>query len=278
VTPAASARTSTDLAYTREGSAGASVLLLHAGIADRRMWDRIAPALATTYDVIRLDLRGFGESDVPWAAGGSQFGDVVGALGEMGVERVHVIAVSFGAGVAAEVALVAPHLVASLLLVSPGGSLIAERTPELAEFIAEEDAALERGDLDAAADANVRWWVDGPRRTPDTVASDVRDAVAAMQRRAFEITADWEDDDEEELVPGPLDRLGEIVPPVLLLTGDLDIDAVLAAAEQMEAGVPRVRRVRWPDVANVPPMERPDDFVDLARAWLGEVGAGPLEA
>ena len=46
-----------------------------------------------------------------------------------------------------------------------------------------------------------------------------------MQRRAFEVTADWDDVEEEELEPPALNRLGEIVVPVLVLVGGLDLDA-----------------------------------------------------
>jgi 3-oxoadipate enol-lactonase len=42
----------------------APVVLLHAGIADRRMWDLQWPPLTAERDVVRLDLRGFGESVV----------------------------------------------------------------------------------------------------------------------------------------------------------------------------------------------------------------------
>jgi hypothetical protein len=34
-----------------------------------------------------------------------------------------------------------------------------------------------------------------------------------MQRRAFEVTADWDDIEEKELEPPALDRLGEIAVP-----------------------------------------------------------------
>ena len=38
------------------------VVLIHAGIADRQMWDPQWSALTAVRDEVRLDLRGFGES------------------------------------------------------------------------------------------------------------------------------------------------------------------------------------------------------------------------
>jgi hypothetical protein len=56
--------------------------------------------------------------------------------------------------------------------------------------------------------------VDSPRREVGDVDPTVRDLVRLMQRRAFEVTAGWNDIDERKLGPAALDRLAEIrVPP-----------------------------------------------------------------
>ena len=52
------------IAYDVAGS-GPPVLLLHAGIGDRRMWDAQVPAFAEHFTVIRFDARGFGETRKP---------------------------------------------------------------------------------------------------------------------------------------------------------------------------------------------------------------------
>ena len=49
------------LAYTRSG-AGAPLVLLHGIGLDRRSWDPVLPALARHFDVIAVDLPGFGDS------------------------------------------------------------------------------------------------------------------------------------------------------------------------------------------------------------------------
>jgi pimeloyl-ACP methyl ester carboxylesterase len=178
------------------------------------------------------------------------------------------LAASFGAGVAVEVALTRPEQVASLLLSVPGGSLIAEVTPDLGAFIDAERSALARGDLDGAVEANLTWWVDVPGRDAGDVDPAVRDLVRQMQRRAFEVTADWDDIQESELDPPALERLADIRVPTLVLLGVLDLDAIHDAARRVAAGIPDVRRVDWPDTAHLPSMERPDDFLALLRDWL----------
>ena len=157
---------------------------------------------------------------------------------------------------------------ASLLLSAPGGALIAEVTPDLRAFIDAERSALAAGDLDAAVEANLAWWVDGPQRDAGVVDPEVRELVRRMQRRAFELTADWDDVEEQELDPPALERLAEVTAPTLVLMGALDLDAIADAARRVTEGIAGARRVDWPDVAHLPSMERPDDFLALLRGWL----------
>ncbi|HST47144.1 alpha/beta fold hydrolase [Jatrophihabitans sp.] len=267
-------RSTSGIAYDRAGPTGRTpVVLVHAGIADRRMWDPQWPALATDRDVLRLDLRGFGESVRRPAGSLSPVDDLLDTLDSAGIDRCHLVGASFGAGVVVEAALVRPGLARSLFLSAPGGSLIAEATPQLREFFAAERTALAADDLQAAVEANLRWWVDGPHRAPGTVPAAVREKVAAMQRLAFELTASWDEVPEAELDPPALERLGEIGIPTLVLVGAQDIDAIADTAARVSAGVPRARQVEWPDVAHLPSLERPEDFLTLLRQWLAEAEA-----
>ncbi|MGH3359026.1 MAG: alpha/beta fold hydrolase [Nocardioidaceae bacterium] len=264
--------TDSGIAYDRAGpDGGVPVVLLHAGIADRRMWKPQWAALTAHHDVVRLDLRGFGDSAGRPAGNLSPVDDVLDTLAALDIDRCHLVGASYGAGVAVEVALVRPEQVTSLLLSAPGGSLIAEVTPQLRTFIDAEEAALDGGDLDAAVEANVAWWVVGPHRTASDVSPAVRDLVRAMQRRAFDLTSGWDDLEERELDPPALDRLGEIRVPTLVLDGAQDLDAIHAVVRRVVDGIADVRRVDWPDTAHLPSMERPDDFLALILDWLSTV-------
>ena len=259
----------TGIAFERAGPrAGLPVVFIHAGLADRRMWNPQWLALIVEHDAVRLDLRGFGESTERALGALSPVDDVIDTLAALGVERCHLVGASFGAGVAVEVALTRPELVDSLLLSAPGGSLIAETTPQLREFIDAERSAMTRDDLDGAVESNLTWWVDGPDRDADDVDPAVRDLVRQMQRRAFELTADWDDIEEKELDPPALERLTDLQVPTVVLVGGLDLDAILDTARRVTDQIPGARRVDWPDVAHLPSMERPDDFLTLLCNWL----------
>lgn len=87
------------LAYDRAGPRGAlPVVLLHAGIADRRMWNPQWSALTAERDVVRLDLRGFGDSTKRPSGALSPVDDVLATLTSLGVERCHLVGASYGAG------------------------------------------------------------------------------------------------------------------------------------------------------------------------------------
>jgi hypothetical protein len=105
-------------------------------------------------------------------------------------------------------------------------------TPDLRALIETENAALARGDLGDAVEANLTWWVDGLRRGARDVDPTVRDLGRQMQRRAFEVTAGWDDIEERELDPPALDRLTEIRVLTLVLVGSLDLEAVHEAARR----------------------------------------------
>jgi pimeloyl-ACP methyl ester carboxylesterase len=265
----ASSRTPAGIGYDRAGPRqDLPVVLVHAGIADRRMWEPQWPALTAEHDTVRLDLRGFGDSDERPRGALAPVQDLLDTLTALGIERCHLVGASYGAGVAVEAALTRPEQVASLLLSAPGGSLITEATPDLRRFFDAERSALERDDLDAAVEANLVWWVGGPDRDLGDVDPAVGDQVRQMQRRAFEIAAAWGEVEEAELEPPALDRLADIEVPTLVLVGGLDLDAIVDTARRVTDGIPGARHVDWPDTAHLPSMERADDFSALLLDWL----------
>ena len=90
--------------YRREGR-GPALLLIHGYPTSSWDWARIWPELTTRYDVIALDMLGFGESAKPRDHHYSilEQADLQAALlGALGVARVHVLAHDYGVTVAQE--------------------------------------------------------------------------------------------------------------------------------------------------------------------------------
>lgn len=249
------------------------VVLVHAGICDRRMWNPQISALTAGRRVVRLDLRGFGASDRKPASTLSHHREVVALLDELEIEGAHLVGVSMSAGVVAEVAVTRPGLVGSLLLVAPSGALRTEVTADIEAFWEAEEEALAEEDLDRAVEANLETWVDGPGQPSDRVPAAVRSFVGQMQMKAFENVDGWDEDDLDDrgLEPPIATRAAEIEAPTRILVGDLDVAAVGQTAARLAEQIPGATLVRWPDVAHLPSLERPDDFSRFALDWFAKV-------
>ncbi len=262
--------TPSGLGFDRAGPVGLPpVVLLHAGVADRRMWDPLWDDLTARRDAVRLDLRGFGDSKGTPDGAVDHVADVIETLDHLLIESCHLVGASFGAGVAVETALSRPAAVRSLLLCPPGGSLLAKLTPALRSFFDRENEALAADDLDAAVEANIETWVVGAGRTEADLDPGVPALVRDMQRRTFEIQQVWGDQSEVELDPPALDRLSELAARVLVLVGGRDLDTCHDAAARVVAGATQVHRVDWDGAAHLPSLERPREFLDLLLDWTG---------
>jgi pimeloyl-ACP methyl ester carboxylesterase len=256
--------------YAEAAGEGPGIVLVHEGICDSGMWDPQWETFARSHRVLRLDLRGFGQT--PLEAGTfSNARDVLDTLERHGFDRFALVGVSLGGRVCLEVAVARPDLLTALVVVAPGlpGH---DWSQELQNAWGEEEAALEAGDLDEAVEVNLRTWVDGPQRSPDEVDAFVRARVGEMQRRALELQVPVGDDaDEELLVPDLPERLGEIRAPTLVVVGDQDQPDMQAIADRLEREIPGARGARIAGVAHVPSMEKPQEFDDLVLGFLEEV-------
>ena len=264
-------RTASGIAYEVAG-AGPAVVLVHAGVADRRMWEPQWAGLTARHRVVRYDARGYGES-LPPAGAWSQHGDLLALLDELGIRRAHLVGASMGAGIAVEATLARPESVASLVLAAPGGALIGPPSEDLQAVWRAEVAALDGGDIDAAVEVNLRAWVDGPSRPVEAVDPAVRAFVGTMQRDAFELP-EWDPDDapEAELSPPADARLAEIDCWSMVVIGEADQPAIVEAAARVAGRVPAARLVSWPDVGHMVSLERPAEFERLVQDFLAAVG------
>jgi pimeloyl-ACP methyl ester carboxylesterase len=244
---------------------GRPLLLVHAGVADLRMWDAQLPDFAREYRVIRLDLRGFGRTAMPGGSH-SNHADLRGLLDYLDVGRAHVVGLSFGGRVALDFALSYPDRLDRLVLASPsvGGEPLSKR---LETFAQEEEAALERGDLVAATELNVRLWVDGPFRTADEVDPAVRAAVYAMQLAAFQLPMPA-DAHPERLAPPAIERLAQVHAPVLVLAGALDLPEKIELAQRLAEELPTARLELFAGAAHMINMEQPARFNQAVLAFL----------
>ena len=251
------------LPYDEAGS-GPAVVLLHAGIADRTMWsEHLEPLADAGYRVVAMDLSGFGESAVaageqaPWI-------DVLATMDSLGLHDAVLVGNSFGGAVALRAAVVAPARVSALVLISAPAPGI-ESSPELEAAWAAEEAALERGDVDAAVAAVLDTWT-----LPDAPAA-LRERIAAMQRRAYDQQADTEAAEEaaDPLEEDP-DALRRLTIAALIAVGDRDKPEFRRGAEVLTQSLPQSRLETIQGAGHLAPLETPEAFRELLLHFLGE--------
>ena len=110
-----------------EEQGGGSPLLLIQGLGfPGALWYRVLPALSATHRVLALDNRGTGRTTTgagPYPIE-AMAADALAVLDAGSIDKAHVLGISMGGLIAQELALSAPHRVASLILAAthPGGA------------------------------------------------------------------------------------------------------------------------------------------------------------
>ena len=132
----------------RRAGRGAPLLLLHGHPQTHAMWHRVAPQLAQQFELVLLDLRGYGDSDRPPAdeqsANYSKRAmalDALHVMQSLGHPRFQVLAHDRGARVAHRLALDHPQAVQRMLLLDIAPTL-----------------AMYRGTTEAFARAYWHWF------------------------------------------------------------------------------------------------------------------------
>jgi 3-oxoadipate enol-lactonase len=234
------------------------VLLLHAGIADRRMWEPQVEALAAAgHRALAPDLPGFGDAALePGTC------DYVEFAADLLDGPAAVVGCSFGARIALELAATHPELVERLVLIGIGLAAW-DWSEEAQQGFEEEEAALERGDLAAAAAQQGRMWL------ADSAEPSVRELTEAMTIRSYEQQLPLEGQ-VKTVWPEPpaAERLGELGMATLVVVGTEDVADIRTMCEHVAAAIPGARLETIDGAGHLPSIERPDELNRLLLDFL----------
>lgn len=253
--------------YYEVAGEGRPVVLVHAGIADNRMWDAQFAAFAERFQVIRYDRRGFGQTRVTSAAY-SHHEDLYDLLQFLGIERAFLLGCSQGGKTVVDFTLEHPEMTGALVLVASalGGF---EWTGDEPTQLRELEQAEESGDVELVNELELQIWVDGAGRGPHEVDSKVRELVREMNRIALHASSD--PGTERPLDPPAVHRLGEIHAPTLIITGSLDTRKTLEAARFLAENIGGSQKLFIEDTAHLPNMERPQEFNRRVLSFLAGI-------
>jgi pimeloyl-ACP methyl ester carboxylesterase len=105
--------------YYETAGNGRTVVLIHGGLVDSRLWDRQFERFARHFKVVRYDLRGFGKSDFSYGPF-SHVADLHSLLKYLKIEKASLVGLSLGGIIAADFTLEHPEMVEKLVLTSSG--------------------------------------------------------------------------------------------------------------------------------------------------------------
>jgi len=248
------------VAYRSRGE-GRPVLLLHGGMLDGREWRRQLASLSDGWRVVAWDAPSCGRSEDPppdW--GLDDFArSAIALAGALGLDRPHVVGLSFGAGLALAVHGVDPGFARSLSLLSGyagwPGSLPPDEVARRLAFC-----------LAAATDPREPERADGLEFTSPDPAPEVLDALHEMSREARPAAY---------AVMGRAFAAADLRPllptidiPVLVMHGAQDRRCPLPVGQALAAAIPTAELVVVPGAGHMLDLEAPDEVDRLLRRFF----------
>lgn len=243
------------LAYDIAGDDGAAqeLVLIHAGVTDRRSWRPFIDALGGGRRIAAYDQRHYGDT-IYEPEVHARHHDALAVMDAAGMARPIVVGASMGGRDALDLALENPGRVQALVLIGPAISGAPDFGPysdELEAFWGEVMAAEERRDLDASNRLEARAWLDGWEAPEGRVGGEARRLFLDMNGKAL---ANPDDGDEPRCVDA-WSRLEEISIPVLVLLGALDMPDIAIMSRAIAERVEGAELVELDGVAHLPHLE-----------------------
>jgi pimeloyl-ACP methyl ester carboxylesterase len=231
------------LAYERRGQ-GTPLVLLHGYPLDHHSWDKVAPLLEDTFDLILPDLRGFGESSTvdSFYAMEDFAADIAGLLDQLGIQRTAMAGHSMGGYVALAFARLFPQRVRGLGLVS---SQAAPDSTERKDGRYKSAAEVADKGIGSVVEAMT------PKFTADReLQESARRSMERQQPAAYigALKAMAERVDSTAL-------LASLTFPVVIIHGDTDQLIPLDRAREVKAAVPQAYLVEIRGAGHVPILE-----------------------
>ncbi len=250
---------STAIYYEMAGS-GNPLLFIHGLGSSGRDWERQVPAFTPSHQVVAMDLRGHGKSDVP--AGPYTIAlfssDVIGLIEQLGLAPVAVVGISLGGMVAFQLAADRADLIDKLVVVNalPDNVLLQQaRGQILMRKLTVRLLGLKR-----------MGAILGDRLFPDPDMEEERSQMAerwaendkSAYRRSFQAVVDW---------PGVTERLDGFGRPALMISSDQDYVPLTQKQPYLD-GMLWMGHTVIENAHHAVPMERPEQFNRVLGEFL----------
>lgn len=244
---------------------GPPIVLMHAGVCDRRSWRVTAEKLAEHRRIVTYDQRGFGDSPVS-SEPFRHVDDVFKLLDHLADdEPAHLVGSSIGGQIALDAALLRPEAVKSLVLFAPaisGAPEPDELDPQTQRLIELMQAAGAAADVQGLNRLEAWMWLDGPAGPEGRVGGGTRDLFLAMNE--IILRNDVSEDPDTAGIEA-WQQLENITIPVTVAWGELDVPFVRQQCKQLVERIPNARGQELDGVAHLPYLENPTMVADLIQ-------------
>jgi pimeloyl-ACP methyl ester carboxylesterase len=244
---------------------GEPLVFVHGLGYDRQGWGPLPSLLAEDFQVVLLDNRGVGESDVPEGpyAVSQMAADVVSVLDEAGIDAAHVFGVSLGGYIAQEIAVTYPARVRKLVLAStaPGGTR-SHPMPAAGLEAFGRFPTMER-------EAGLRLMVEnslggyGVREQPELV-----EEIYRYRLERGPTLAGWQAQAYAGATFDAYDRSSAITAPTLVLQGGGDNVVDPANAELLAELIPNARVELIPDRGHLMVWQEAERLAPIVKEFL----------
>ena len=236
------------------GGAGSPLVILHG--ATGANWSPFMMELAKQFEVIVPEHPGFGESDTPdWL---DTIHDLayfhLDLLKELKLDGVHLVGISLGGWVAAELAVRSTQQLASLTLAGAAG-LYVPGVEQMDPFLCSDEQRL-------------RAFFYDQHRADETIVRALRpeNEDAALKNRTIVAKLTWQPRAHDPHLHKWLHRIDV---PTLLVWGDHDRMFPKEHAFAYQRLIPNAKVTIVPECGHVPHIEKPDVFAAEIEAFLG---------
>ncbi len=240
---------------------GPGVVILHPVGLDRTFWGTLPEVLATSRQVLTLDLRGHGLS--PPAAVGLTMGDyaqdVLHTLAYHGIAPCWVVGLSFGGMLAQMLALQSPTAVAGLVLCGCPGAI----PPEARSVLQQRGLLAERGGMEAVVEETIKRWFTPEFRSDERV-DNVRLRLQADDPIGW--SAAWHAISGFDALPG----LRRLDVPALVVAGERDAATSAEASQALAGAIPGARLRVLRGAPHMMQIESEHEFVAAVAGFLDE--------
>lgn len=240
------------------------LIFIHGNFNDHRIWDRQADHFRKHVQVIRYDLRGYGQSDTPTAAF-SHVDDLKHLMEHLNLDKVILVGSSMGGGIAIDFALAYPERVRGLVLAAP--SVTGQRYPlsMLWKGFINFYQLRFRGSRSA-----IEAFIHDPYWSyffPSTQNMEAREQVLQNIRNPNNFCRF-----PPHLAIPPrnssMKRLDELRIPALIIASDRDHPSNLKTADELARRIPQATSMIIKDCGHLPFVERAEEFNQAVLSFI----------